>query len=68
MKKKKIVAIVFGTPHFYASCNDCSWMYEDHRDRETGYKEIRKHVSKTGHTVHLEKGVHTNYKLDWEIE
>lgn len=38
-------------------------MFEDYRNRKLGYSEIRRHVAKTGHTVHLEVGVHTDYSL-----
>lgn len=57
------VAVVFsGIPHFYAVCHDCNWTYEDYRDRDAGYKAIRAHVKATGHTVRLEKSVHTVYQ------
>ncbi len=51
-------------PHFCAFCSDCEWVYQDCRNREKGFFEIRKHVKETGHSVTLEKGVHTIYTLD----
>lgn len=63
---RKVITIEIGIPHFYATCYSCSWEYADYNDRETGYREIRKHVSKTGHIVHLEKSVHTDYEPDRE--
>ena len=58
---KKVEILNHGTPHFYATCQNCEWTYEDFLDRQKGYNEIRKHVSKTGHIIHLEKSVHTDY-------
>lgn len=61
---RKVLAVVMNAPHFLATCNECNWEYADHTDPEEGYREIRMHVYKTGHTVHLEKSVHTNYRLE----
>ena len=66
--RKAVIAIQYGAPHFLATCNNCSWEYTDHTDKETGYKEIRKHVRESGHEIHLEKGVHTNYRLEGQTE
>lgn len=57
----KVVVDYIGIPHFYAQCQGCSWSWENHREREKGIREIKKHVAKTGHTVSLEKAVCTEY-------
>jgi hypothetical protein len=61
---KKVKTTVYQNPHFYATCYDCAWEYADHKDVKKGYQEIRKHVKKTGHIVHLERSVHTAYSLE----
>ena len=60
---KKVVSQT-AIPHFCAFCGNCEWVYQNFLDRELGFSEIRKHVRKTGHTVTLEKGVHTIYSLE----
>ena len=56
------VSILYvGIPHFMAICQECDWSYENHRDRNRGYKLAKKHVSETGHTVAIEKAVVTHY-------
>ena len=60
MKKVKVSYI--GIPSYLAYCQDCRWNYENHRDHREGQREIRKHVSKTGHTVSLEKTVVVRYE------
>ena len=57
----KVKVIYVGIPHFLAQCHDCDWTFQDYRNRKKGQREIRKHVSKTGHTVALEKAVVTHY-------
>ena len=52
---KSVEVNYVGIPHYYASCHECDWTYEDYRDRRRGQSEIRKHVKDTGHTVALEK-------------
>lgn len=66
--KRKVIVSFSGIPHFYARCNECDWSYEDYRDRKAGYNEIRKHVRVTGHTVHLEKSVHTEYCVTEDVK
>ena len=62
MKKKFNVNVVYvGVPHYLVRCQDCEWRYEDYTDRAKGQREIRKHVSESGHTVAAEKGVVTHY-------
>ena len=50
-----------GIPHYYAVCLNCGWKYEDALDRRKGQREIRKHVSLTGHEVSLEKCAVSRY-------
>ncbi|MCP4990921.1 MAG: hypothetical protein GY928_34220 [Colwellia sp.] len=67
---KKVDVTYLGIPHYYAACNECDWTYEDSgkKNRRKGQREIRKHVTETGHTVQLEKGVHVHYSLAKEKE
>jgi hypothetical protein len=59
---KKVKANHVGTSSYLAYCQDCSWNYEKLGiDNREGQREIRKHVSKTGHTVNLEKNDVTIY-------
>lgn len=64
MNKVKVTYI--GIPHYYATCLQCGWLYEDHRNRRKGQREIRKHVADTGHTVDLEKSVNVRYSPESE--
>jgi hypothetical protein len=61
---KKVSAIYIGIPHWLASCQDCDWTAEYSANRKYGYREVRKHVSKTGHTVAVESSHHTHYCLE----
>jgi hypothetical protein len=62
MKKYEVQFKYIGTSSYLAYCQDCSWSYEKHTDHREGQREIRKHVSSTGHTVSLEKNVVFLYK------
>lgn len=63
----RVITRNLGIVHFNAYCLDCEWVFDDYKDRNEGYSEIRKHVRKTGHTVQLERGVATQYCRE-EIE
>ena len=58
----KVIVDYIGIPHFYAKCQECSWSWENHHEREKGVRAIRKHVASTGHTVSLEKAVCVDYR------
>lgn len=57
----KVEITNLGIPHFNAWCHSCDWCYQDYLDLPKGYREIRKHVAKTGHTVDAERGLVTRY-------
>lgn len=67
-KKARVSVINLGIVHYYVSCQDCEWVYEDYRNRTKGQQEIRRHVRETGHTVLAEKGIATKYFLDMAHE
>ena len=61
----KIKVEQFGFIHYYAQCTQCNWDAGINsgglESREDVRNEIRKHIRKTGHTVHLEGGTSATY-------
>lgn len=62
---RKIKVYHYRNVHYYAQCNTCDWVCgirtEKAQSRSDVRNEIRKHVRKTGHSVHLESGNSTTY-------
>ncbi len=63
----KVKSEKYGIVHYYAQCNECVWdcgMDINHKKRtENVRRKIKKHVTRTGHTVTLESGSSTDYYL-----
>jgi len=56
----------YGIVHYIAQCQNCDWdaaIFTKETSTQDVRNAIRKHVRKTGHTVHLESGSHTQYSL-----
>jgi hypothetical protein len=62
LKKYDVQFRYIGTSSYLAFCHECNWTYQKHANHREGQREIRKHVSATGHTVNLEKNVVYLYK------
>lgn len=55
----KVRKEIYGVVHRIAFCDECDWNESWYKD---AHIKAREHTKQTGHTTHVESGMHWDYK------